>query len=406
MSRASARATPVKGRWAVLGAALAWPTLAAAEPPTARPEVMAAHRFDASLNETLVSVPITVETADGVRHETAFQLTHFRPAGAGPFPLAVLHHGRGIDNSYPSRHRTMQITTYFLRRGFAVLVPTRMGYGGLGNAIDPERPSSPRCDLRGAELQVNAVAAHTFATLTYAAALPWADPKRVVIAGGSVGGYTSVATASREVPGLAAVINFAGGVGGNPKRRPGNPCAPERLTALFSKIGGAVPVPTLWIYAENDKYWGPQHPRDWHGAFVKSGGTAELLMLGPTGDDGHEVAVEGFAKWRPVADAFLVRLGPRLGVTLPRTPGAPPATSYAKLDEAEKVPANPSGKGQGYARFLRADVPRAFVIAPSGSWAYAAGRADALKEALRRCEESAKQACEPYAVDDTVVWAQ
>jgi dienelactone hydrolase len=381
---------------------LQWP-LARAEPPAARPELMSAHRFIAHLNETLVTLPVVVTSFDGQRLQAAFQLTHFRPPGAGPFPMVVVHHGRSRDNSYPSRFRGGVFVDYFVARGFAVLVLTRAGYGGLGKAIDPEGQGSG-CNVETLEQQIDSVVAHTRAALEFAATQSWADPKRTIIVGGSVGGYTSIAAASREIPGLIAAINFAGGAGGNPKKNPGAPCIPERLSTLFSKIGGSVPVPTLWVYAENDKYWGAKYPREWHRAFVKSGGRGEFVMLGPIGDDGHTISTSGFPQWRPIVDGFLTKYVSAIGFTVPRTPNAPPPTEFAPLDDAARVPSNEAGKSKGYPRFLAADIPRAFVVAPNGGWAAQWGKASALDEALKSCESAAKQPCKPYAIDDNVVW--
>lgn len=362
---------------------------------------MSAHQFLAPLRETLVTLAITVPTADGVRHATEFQLTYYRPQGDGPFPLAVFHHGRGADNSYPSRSRGGLIVEYLARRGFAVLLPTRVGYGGLGRTVDPE-VGPGGCNLAAAERQIANVLAHTEAAIAFARRQPWADAGRVLIAGGSVGGYTSVVIAGRGVAGVIGVLNFAGGTGGNPKRRPATPCNPERLSQVLAAAGRGSRVATLWVYAENDKFWGPKHPRDWHRAFVAGGGNAELLMLGPLGSDGHEILVPGFPQWRPVADRFLERLG----FPPPRTPDAPPATAFAALADESKVPANDNARTSGYARFLRSDLPRAFVIAPNGGWAFASGRVSSLVDALARCAAATKMTCKPYAVDDSVVWPQ
>lgn len=373
---------------------------ALAEPPRLRPEVTAAHVLSRTLNEAVYSVPITVTPIEGSAAETEFTLTTFRPGGPGPFPVVVFSHGRGPDNAYPSRFRFSVVADYFVRRGFAVLVPTRVGYGGLGNAIDPE-VGQLRCDVAAAERQVDSVRRHVVAALQWAGRQSWADPKRVIIAGGSVGGYTSVALAPMLSSPPIAVINFAGGSGGNPKRRPGAPCNPDRIANVLAKAGKGSAAPTLWIYAENDRYWGAKYPRDWHQAYVRAGGRAEFHMLGPVGDDGHDVIGGGFSLWRPIADRFLSGLGH----PAPKVENAPQPSGFAALEAVETVPVNAKGKSsEGYPRFLKADVPRAFVVAPNGGWAYVSGRASALQDALARCQELTNSTCKPYAVDDAVVW--
>jgi dienelactone hydrolase len=371
---------------------------AAGEPPNTRAEIMAAHTFDKTYREALVSLPIVVRDVSGNDHTTEFQLTYVRPAGEGPFPLAIMHHGRGPDRSYPSRRRGDRIVSYFLRRGFAVLIPTRVGYGGLGGTIDIET-GLRGCDEIGIEQQISSVRSHTLASLAFARAQAWADASRVMIAGASVGGYTSIAGTTHGVPGVIGVLNFAGGSGGSPKRSPMLPCRPERIEAAMARAGRAATVPSLWVYAENDKYWGPKHPRAWHSAYANAGGKAEFLMLPPYENDGHEVGSAVYL-WRHTADAFLGSLG----FKPPRTTDAPPASSFAKLDEITKLPVVGKTTVSGYERFLRTDLPRAFVLAPSGAWTYRSGQSLGLREALEQCRAVHKVECKAYAVDDDVVW--
>jgi dienelactone hydrolase len=370
-----------------------------AEPPQTREEVMSAHRFDRDHREALITLPITVRVPDGTSRTTEFQLTHFRPAGAGPFPVAVVHHGRGLDRSYPSRQRTSPLVYYFLRRGFAVFVPTRVGYGGLGGTIDPEIGLSG-CDDRGIEQQIHSVGLHTDATLAFALDQPWVDRDRIVIAGGSVGGYTSVAGGTRGVPGVVGILNFAGGVGGNPKRSPGAPCRPERVTQAFAAAARVTHVPTLWVYAENDRYWGAALPRKWFAAFVGAGGRGEFIGLPPIGSDGHFVVSDGLRHWRRPADQFLGGLG----FAAPAVADSPPESGYAALEDASKLPNAGTGMRAGYERFLNADLPRAFVVGQTGQWVLRSGKANALADALERCETVMKSACKAYAVDDRVVY--
>ena len=90
---------------------------------------------------------------------------------------------------------------------------------------------------------------------------------------------------------------------------------------------------------------------------------------------------------------------------MPHTQDAPPATGFATLGDASTIPYVRDYAGlDGYAKFLALDLPRAFVIAPSGHWHYRGGEADALRTALERCQTAARQPCKPYAVDDAVVW--
>jgi hypothetical protein len=136
-------------------------------------------------------------------------------------------------------------------------------------------------------------------------------------------------------------------------------------------------------------------------AYLKAGGTAELLMLPPLGNDGHDIIDPGIKLWRPQVDRFLTTLG-----FSPRKPpsGAPPPSSFANLEDVGSVPlVNDKGR-EGYKEFLESDVPRAFAIAANGAWAWVGGNRTALESVLARCGQVAKAACKLYAVNDDVVW--
>jgi dienelactone hydrolase len=375
------------------------PTPASAEPPRLRPEIMAAHQFLAEYRETLLSLPITVRTIGDRPLKTEFQLTHFRPAGDGPFPVAILQHGRSPDRSTPSRYRGGRMTNYFLRRGFAVFVPTRVGFGGLGVRVDPENWQRP-CADNWLEPQMTSVATHARATLDYAKTLPWIDQTRVILAGQSVGGYTSLTTAARGMPGIIGVVNLAGGSGARAKAPRGEPGCADYMPKYFRDAGKTLRVPTLWVYAENDQYWGTKHPRIWHKAFIDAGGKAEFVSAGKIEGDGHSELTNTIHAWRPPTDAFLTKIG----FPSRTSPKAPPKTNFARLDDVTKLPSTLPGAIRAYQQFLLADVPRAFVIAPNGLWISNTNDPQSLDQAMRRCTALSNLACKPYAVDDAIVW--
>jgi len=63
----------------------------------------------------------------------------------------------------------------------------------------------------------------------------------------------------------------------------------------------------LWIYSENDTYFGPELSKRMHAAFTEAGGNAEYEMLPPFGSDGHFLidAPEGVPIWSPLVSRFL-----------------------------------------------------------------------------------------------------
>jgi hypothetical protein len=173
------------------------------------------------------------------------------------------------------------------------------------------------------------------------------------------------------------------------------------LSTVINEAGKRAKVPMLWLYAENDKYWGSELPRKWHAAYTGAGGRAELTIFPPVDDDGHKLIDRGFRLWRPVVDKFMISLG----FPEPRSANAPEPSGYAGLEEASKLPfVKDPVKLDGYQKFLDADLPRAFAIAPTGNWAWRSGVGDAMEQALASCARAAKGACKLYAVDDKVVW--
>lgn len=58
----------------------------------------------------------------------------------------------------------------------------------------------------------------TLDVMAYAKQQSYVDPGRIVVLGQSYGGMTAITVAAKNSP-LIAVINFAGGGGGNPETR-------------------------------------------------------------------------------------------------------------------------------------------------------------------------------------------
>ena len=125
----------------------------------------------------------------------------------------------------------------------------------------------------------------------------------------SFGGATAITVASLDPPGVQGAVNFAGGAGGNPIDRPQNPCSQPALKRLFAGYGKTARMPTLWIYSENDQYFGPALPREWFAAFKASGGVGEFAPFPPVGSNGHYMFSRAPALWQPRVREFLAAIG-------------------------------------------------------------------------------------------------
>lgn len=369
----------------------------AAEPPKAAAPGTPV-KLAADIHETIERVPVTVRLIDGRSHTGTMVVTHFRPDGAGPFPVVVLNHGRASDErAKVPRWRYTPIAHYWTRRGFAVFVPTRLGYGDSGVEPDPEL--SGACARKNYGSMLQAATAAVSATLDLAKRQPWADTRRVIVMGISVGGITTTYAVGRGLPGIIAGINVAGGAGGNPRTMSAHPCDPGALKAVYAAAGRTAKAKMLWLYAQNDKYWGAELPRQWAAAYSGAGGKVDFEMLPPVGDDGHRL-IASFSLWRPRIDRFLAGLG----FAAPVSAGAPAATTFAPLEDAGRIPFIRDTGREAYAKFLAADVPRAFALSRDGAWAFQSGH-DAMQRAVERCQKHTDLPCRLYAVDDAVVWA-
>lgn len=233
------------------------------------------------------------------------------PQGDGPFPLVLLSHGSNADAAARRRFTPMgywNTARYFLNRGFAVLYYLRPSYGASeGPYLEA---NSPRCEQADYRPGFEAMADTLATALAFAATLPQADLTRVVLAGHSAGGAATVALAARRPEGVLGYVNFAGGKGGGDDT-PYTPCRPDQVEAAFAGYARSTAVPSLWVYAPNDLYFGRDIAPRWHRAYQDAGGKAQLLITEPAPEDkaGHHIATAHLNLWTAGVDAFLRTLG-------------------------------------------------------------------------------------------------
>ena len=346
------------------------------------------------LQEEVVRIQVTVKDLYGREATKPVPITIYRPAGEGPFPLVVFNHGRSVaeKRAQQGRSRPETVARYLVAKGFVVMAPTRIGYWETYGDFDPENSA-----CKNIEPMSIAASQQVLATVEFAKTLPYVDASHWLVAGQSVGGLTSVATVGRAPAGLLGGINFSGGTGGNPDLSPGRPCNPGATTRYWRDIAKNAQVPMLWVYWENDKYWGPDIPKDWYQAWIQGGGQAQFTGLGPSGENGHSGLNEDMDHWLPVVDRFLQNLGfdrPAIVVT-------PPPSGFAGIANQNRVPAGAAGKA-AYAKFLDMAAPRAFAVSTRGGYGMARGDY-AVGRALGNCQRFGNP-CKLYAVDADVVW--
>jgi dienelactone hydrolase len=211
----------------------------------------------------------------------------FRPPGKGPFRIAVIAHASTQNRlaraqmplpDYPA------LTAALVARGFAVLVPQRLGHGRTGG---PYLEDQEGCDSAEYGLAARATADSIAAALAYVRAQPFARRDASVIVGHSAGGLGALALAADRPAGFAGIVVFAPGRGGRKDGRAGAVCAPEKLIAAVGELGEGARVPVTWLVAENDSYFPPEMSRRMAEAFRAAGGAVDFRVLPPFGDEGH-----------------------------------------------------------------------------------------------------------------------
>jgi dienelactone hydrolase len=265
------------------------------------PALAREEKFDAALREAAHQLPVPGTNASIV-------VTSFRPQGSGPFPWLVLSHGTATTleaNRAIGRYRPLIPVREWVRRGYAVFVPVRRGYGASGGArLADDYGGCKRADFRRAG---EAAALDLLATADWARTQRDLDPHRWLLVGQSAGGFASIYTASKRPEGLVAVLAFSPGRGGDPDARPGEPCASERLARLFAEIAPQIAVPVLWFYAENDAFIGPRVQKLWFDSFRSAGGRGAYVMVPPFPERrGHGVfpAPSGVPLWTSAVANF------------------------------------------------------------------------------------------------------
>ena len=338
------------------------------------------------ISETLMLV---VETGDG---PASLETLIVRPPGPGPFPLAIIAHGgtsavEGRTRMTPQSYRS--VAEEFARRGYAAVFALRGGYGkSSGQFIE----IVDRCNPGRAELVGRAVAGYIRGTIEAARRLPFADPNRVLVIGQSMGGLGSVALSAEPPAGVMAIVNFAGGI-----RYGGMQCEQSWVADDFGTFGRTARTPSLWIYTENDSYFPPNVANQFHSAYTRAGGIADLRAMPAHGNDGHGFILAGIAHWRSPVDAFL---------NAKKLPNWDSAPNDLRLLAAPTIPPALATEAQkaAWARYLEGAAHRAFAVGTAGrtNFGYATGRADetaARTAAIEFCERNGRP-CRVVASDE------
>ncbi|MCO7262339.1 alpha/beta hydrolase family protein [Dickeya zeae] len=324
-----------------------------------------------------------------------------RPVTTDRLPIVLITNGSSFSEAYdrmtaaPAEFSSTAIA--FARHGYAAVTVLRQGYGQSSGPAEYDGSScnAPRHERAG-EIDKNNITA----ALDAIRRQPWASENQAILAGMSSGGFAVMATSAVNPTGVQAVINFDGGRGAIGGTDGKSFCDKAGLLKAFELYGRTARLPTLWLYAENDKAFSPDVAREMLNAYQRGGGNATFILMPPYENNGHtfmEDAPENFW-WQQVAD-FLEQhhLPFREVAALPKTHLPYPA----RLNAAGRKEFSFYEASQRY--------EKAFAIDPSGSWGTAysmRNTQNAVQLALTNCrkwQHPGAASCTVYAINNQVV---
>ncbi len=312
-----------------------------------------------------------------------------KPSGATDrLPIALITHGSPRDSAQRPAYRVAALLPRardLAHRGWLAVAFLRRGFG------ESEGPFAEgfACATPDFQRALATAAEDIEAVRAVVARRPDADAARVLGLGVSVGGAAMVAWAATRPHGLIGIVNVSGGTGA---LIPGRNCDEDTLVSAFASYGARTRMPTLWLYAENDSYFGPALVRRMHAAFTQGGGDAILRLFGPVGEDGHTIwsRFDGLLLWLPEMDRFL------------RAHGAP--TWDPRPIEAAASRLTPAAR-QVLQTYLSAPTEKAFAVSRRKGlgrfWSAVADLETARQKSREQCEQDSGERCDVVLEDFT-----
>ena len=146
--------------------------------------------------------------------QTASHAVLFRPPGEGPFRLAVIAHASTQNVIYRAQMQQPEyraLAAFLVARGFAVLVPERLGHGATGGDYLEDQRGCDEADYsRSGHVTAEAISA----AFDYLHGQPFIRRDGALIVGHSAGGWGALAMATANPAEISSIIVFAPGRGG------------------------------------------------------------------------------------------------------------------------------------------------------------------------------------------------
>src|SRR5450432_3974877 len=168
--------------------------------------------------------------------ELAAHALLFRPLGDGPFRLALIAHASTqnvLRRAQMPQPEYPALAARLVARGFAVLVPERLGHGLTGGRYLEDQGG---CDEADYSRSGHATAEQIAAALSYLRGQSFIRPDGAVIVGHSAGAWGALALAGDNPQGVAIIVAFAPGRGGHANDFPNRVCAPHTLVSSAAEF--------------------------------------------------------------------------------------------------------------------------------------------------------------------------
>ena len=211
----------------------------------------------------------------------------FRPAGTGPFRLALIAHASTqnvLRRAQMPQPEYRALAAFLVARGFAVLVPERLGHGATGGRYVEDQGGCDEADYARAG---RTTADEISLALEFLRKQDFVRKDAAIVIGHSAGGWGALALANADPKAIAGIIAFAPGRGGHANDEPNRICAPHTLVAAAADFGKAARIPVTWFVAANDSYFAPAFSKSLVDAFRSDGGKVDFRALPSAGSEGH-----------------------------------------------------------------------------------------------------------------------
>src|SRR5690242_9639475 len=139
----------------------------------------------------------------------------YRPPGDGPFRLAIIAHASTenvLRRAQMPQPEYRALAEQLVARGFAVLVPERLGHGATRGSYLEDQGG---CDEADYARSGRATADQIALALQFLRGQPFIRKEPAVVIGHSAGGWGALALAGEDPKAVSAIIVFAAGRGGH-----------------------------------------------------------------------------------------------------------------------------------------------------------------------------------------------